>query len=38
MQVLEDELKSLLETIELGGGEKARKRAKESGKLLVRER
>lgn len=38
MKVLEEELKTLLTNIELGGGEKARARAKESGKLLVRER
>ncbi|ORY72420.1 carboxyl transferase [Leucosporidium creatinivorum] len=38
MKVLEDELRTLLTNIELGGGEKARARAKESGKLLVRER
>ena len=38
MKVLEDELTTLLSKIELGGGEKARARAKKAGKLLVRER
>lgn len=39
MKVLEDDLKVLLAKIELGGGEKARAKVKESpGKLLVRER
>jgi len=38
MKVLEDELRTLLTNIEMGGGEKARARAKQSGKLLVRER
>lgn len=38
MKVLEDELTTLLSKIELGGGDKARARAKKAGKLLVRER
>lgn len=39
MKELEDDLVSKLQKIELGGGEKARRKVKEKeGKLLVRER
>ncbi|KAL8292632.1 hypothetical protein RQP46_001244 [Phenoliferia psychrophenolica] len=38
MQALEDDLAALRTQVELGGGDKARARAKKSGKLLVRER
>ncbi|GAA5966648.1 hypothetical protein JCM21900_001962 [Sporobolomyces salmonicolor] len=38
MTALEEQLKARLERVYLGGGEKARKRVKDKGKLLVRER
>ncbi|SCZ93627.1 BZ3500_MvSof-1268-A1-R1_Chr6-3g08781 [Microbotryum saponariae] len=38
MQVVEQEMQTLLRTIENGGGEKAKQKVKAAGKLLVRER
>ncbi|GAA5918949.1 hypothetical protein JCM1841_002651 [Sporobolomyces salmonicolor] len=38
MTALEEQLKARLKRVHLGGGEKARKRVKDKGKLLVRER